>query len=87
MINVESQIKEYYDQKDAIEFNQTIKETECEKNWVFFNSIKNIDDDSLVIYESDAYDLSREETRNMFALYRYPMCYIHYYQFFDSNHL
>jgi hypothetical protein len=42
----------------------------------FFNSIKNIDDDSLVIYESDAYDLSREETRNMFALYRYPMCYI-----------
>jgi DNA repair exonuclease SbcCD ATPase subunit len=27
LINVESQIKEYYEQKDAIEFNQTIKQT------------------------------------------------------------
>ena len=33
------------------EFNQTIKETECEKNWVFFNSIKNKDNNELnVIY-------------------------------------
>lgn len=42
----------------------------------FLDRVKDIDESSLVIYESDAYDLSREETRNMFALNRYPMCYI-----------
>lgn len=42
----------------------------------FLDRIEDVDDNSLVIYESDAYDLSREETRNMYALHRYPMCYI-----------
>jgi len=42
----------------------------------FFKQINDVDENSLVIYESDAYDLSRKDTQNMFALNRYPMCYI-----------
>ena len=42
----------------------------------FFKQIEDVNENSLVIYESDAYDLSREDCQNMYALNRYPMCYI-----------
>jgi hypothetical protein len=42
----------------------------------FFKQIEDVNENSLVIYESDAYDLSREDCQNMYALNRYPMCYV-----------
>lgn len=41
----------------------------------FLNNIKKYDDNCFISFLSDAYDLSRPETHNMWALNRIPMCY------------
>jgi hypothetical protein len=41
----------------------------------FFKNLENFDDDSLIIYTSDAYDKMRPECINEYAMDRYPMCY------------
>jgi len=45
------------------------------KNY-FVNQVKDFKEDDFIIYLSDAYDMSRPEVVNMYALNRYPMCYI-----------
>lgn len=41
----------------------------------FIDQVKNIDREDLVIYCSDAYDVSREECVGIYGANRYPICY------------
>jgi hypothetical protein len=42
----------------------------------FLGQVSEIDDNSFISYLSDAYDLSRPDTVNMYGLNRIPMCYL-----------
>ena len=42
----------------------------------FINQVTEYSESDFVIYLSDAYDLSRPETQEMWALNRVPMCYV-----------
>jgi hypothetical protein len=42
----------------------------------FVNQVKPYDQDDFIIYLSDAYDLSRPDTQQMWALNRVPICYL-----------
>jgi hypothetical protein len=42
----------------------------------FINQVSEFDDKDFIVYLSDAYDLSRPEVADMYALNRVPMCYL-----------
>jgi len=42
----------------------------------FISQVSKFDQDDFIIFLSDAYDLSRSETQQMWALNRTPMCYV-----------